>query len=225
MVKTLVFLTAVARNNERPWFEQHRAEYRAALEEFEGVAAQLILSLGLMDPSVAGLTLRDCTYRFYRDTRFSADKTPYKTHMGLYVAPGGKKAGTAGYYFHVEPGNCLLTGGLYMPDSASLFSMREMIVHEGEEVSAALKGASSFILDRSSELKRLPRDFTPARTGLAEGDWREDLLRLKDLYVLRSVSDAFMTSPTLVADVTTAFATTRPLVDLLNRAVAYAREQ
>lgn len=65
--------------------------------------AKAIDGIAAFDPSVRGLTVKDCTWRIYRDTRFSPDKTPYKTHMGAFVAPRGKKGGYSGYYFHVEP--------------------------------------------------------------------------------------------------------------------------
>ena len=90
---------------------------------FEEFTAKLIDGIAAFDPSVRGLTVKDCTWRIFRDTRFSPDKTPYKTHMGAFVAPRGKKGGYSGYYFHVEPvwderswsHGHQLTTGLYCP--------------------------------------------------------------------------------------------------------------
>ena len=89
------------------------------------------------DPSVRGLTLKDCTYRIYRDLRFSKDKSPYKTHMGVYVCRGGKKSGYSGYYFHVAAGNetdeimnsHILAVGDYCFEPKVLKTIREDIVN------------------------------------------------------------------------------------------------
>ena len=68
----------------------------------EHFVEQLIEGLGKIDADIAPLHAKDCTYRIYRDVRFSSDKTPYKTHMGAYLNKGGKKVPTAGYYFHMQ---------------------------------------------------------------------------------------------------------------------------
>ena len=97
------FLDSLGRNNDREWFMSNREWYLRVKERFDGYAAGLIGRIGSFDPSVSGLGLGDCTYRIYRDVRFSADKSPYKTHMGVYVCPGGKKSWHSRYYLHIEP--------------------------------------------------------------------------------------------------------------------------
>ena len=96
--KILSFLKDVAANNNREWFAEHKEEYLAAREDFEQGVALLIGRLTKMDPSVAHITVKDATYRFYRDTRFSPDKSPYKRHFGAYICAHGKKALHGGYY-------------------------------------------------------------------------------------------------------------------------------
>ena len=103
MKQVVEFLTLLHENNDKAWFDSHKEMYKRALSCFEEFTAKLIDGIAAFDPSVRGLTVRDCTWRIYRDTRFSPDKTPYKTHMGAFVAPRGKKGGYSGYYFHVEP--------------------------------------------------------------------------------------------------------------------------
>ena len=134
MKSVIDFLVGLRSDNSKEWFDAHKAEYKAAKAEFEDFTAQLIDGIAGFDPSVRGLAVKDCTYRIYRDIRFSNDKTPYKTHMGAYICRGGKKSGNAGYYFHVEPagdggmiGGHLLTAGLYMPEPEVLRSVREDI--------------------------------------------------------------------------------------------------
>ncbi len=129
MKRILDFLNDLRANNNREWFAANKGRYKEAEGIFNAFAERLIALVGEFDPAVRGLTLRETTYRIYRDTRFSHDKTPYKTHFGLYLCPGGKKSGNAGYYFHVEPagegeggmiGGHLLDAGIYMPEPAVL---------------------------------------------------------------------------------------------------------
>ena len=84
------FLRDITENNNRTWFQLHHDEYLAAKEEFERQIPMVIGRIAEFDPSVAHLTVRDVTYRFYRDTRFSPDKSPYKRHLGAYIAAHGK---------------------------------------------------------------------------------------------------------------------------------------
>ena len=78
----LQFLRDVMANNNRPWFQQHKDVYLAAKEDFERGVAAAISRISTFDSSVAHIGVKDATYRFYRDTRFSPDKSPYKNHLG-----------------------------------------------------------------------------------------------------------------------------------------------
>ncbi|KAA6328061.1 hypothetical protein EZS27_023003 [termite gut metagenome] len=105
------FLKELTVNNNREWFNEHRDEYERVKREFEIFLSIIISRISLFDESIKGVQAKDCMYRIYRDTRFSADKTPYKTHIGGYINAKGKKSNYCGYYIHLEPGNCLLAGG------------------------------------------------------------------------------------------------------------------
>ena len=96
------FLTELAAHNHKTWFDANRGWYQEVKAEFSEFTEQLIQRVAAFDPRCQGLTVRDCTYRINRDIRFSTDKSPYKTHMGAYVCPQGKKSGMAGYYFHLQ---------------------------------------------------------------------------------------------------------------------------
>ena len=86
------FLRDIAANNNRPWFQEHKAEYEKAKAEFEKCVEEAINTISKFDPSISHLTVKDCCYRFYRDTRFSLDKSPYKRHFGAYISAHGKKS-------------------------------------------------------------------------------------------------------------------------------------
>ncbi len=223
MKRVFDFLRDLQVNNNREWFNANKKRYTKALDAFNCFAERLITEIGAFDPSVNGLTLKDCTYRIYRDTRFSNDKTPYKTHMGVYICPGGKKSGNAGYYFHIEPqgsgliGHHLMSAGIYMPEPAVLKSVRDEFFDNGEEVVKAIGKAKGFSIDRSNQLKRTPAGY-PADTPY------DEYLRLKDFYLVKTLSDDYILADDPAKHVAADFRTTYEFVTLLNRAADFAHE-
>lgn len=227
MKKVISFLTQLRENNNKEWFDAHRAQYKEVQAEVNSFAAGLIDGIADFDASVGGLAVKDCTYRIYRDVRFSHDKTPYKTHIGIYVCPGGKKSGNSGYYFHIEPsgaygaemfGGHLLTTGIYMPEPKVLRSLREDIAYNGGELLAAVAKAKSFRLNTDNMLKRVPAGF-PVDNPYAE------YLKMKDFYVQMRVDNDFMESADLLERSIAAFRETYELNVMLNRVIDYAREE
>ena len=122
------FLKSIARHNNREWFAENKDKYIVVKDEVDELCNRLIRLVAEFDPRAASLRVSDCTYRIYRDTRFSADKTPYKTHIGIFInPPGGKKSITMGYYFHLEPGNCMFAAGTIGWSSDVLRAVRQSI--------------------------------------------------------------------------------------------------
>src|ERR1051326_8450451 len=103
--ETLRFLKDLGKNNDRDWFNKNKDKFVAANENFTGFVQGVISEVSKFDRSVAGLDAKKCVFRIYRDTRFSKDKSPYKTHFGATLMGKGKGCGIAGYYFHLQPGN------------------------------------------------------------------------------------------------------------------------
>ena len=95
MKDVMTFLNGILVNNNRPWFQEHKDLYLKAQDKINSLAIELIDGISKFDPLIKNLSVNDCTYRIYRDIRFSPDKRPYKTHMGIYVCPNGKKSGLA----------------------------------------------------------------------------------------------------------------------------------
>ena len=119
--RILAFLTELTANNNRSWFLEHKKEYSECRVDFEARIAEAIARISEFDPEIAHLQVKDCVYRFNRDTRFSPDKSPYKNHLGAYICARGKKALRGGYYLHLEPGNCLVAvGGYWLTSKISI---------------------------------------------------------------------------------------------------------
>lgn len=224
MQEILDFLNDLHRNNNRPWFEQNKERYRRAQQSFNGFIQQLIYGIREFDPSIEGVEVKDCTYRIYRDIRFSHDKSPYKTHFGAFIAPGGRKGGYSGYYFHLEAdgatytGSHLIAAGSYCPPPKILESIRTDIFDRPQEFLTLLDTASGFSLDDEFRVKRLPKGF-PADFEYA------DYLKYKDYTLYRTLSDEEVLSPGLLGNVLAECRKVQPYLAWINRATRYAYEE
>ena len=122
----------------------------------------IISRISLFDESIRGIEAKDCTYRIYRDTRFSEDKTPYKTHLGGYINAKGKKSDHCGYYVHLEPGNCLLAGGSYCPPPPLLRALRQAVYDNIDEFRSIVEDPAFkqyFPVIGENFLKTAPKGF------------------------------------------------------------------
>jgi uncharacterized protein (TIGR02453 family) len=222
MKEIIEFLQQIAMNNNREWFNNHKNDYLFAQNTFNNIAQKLILGVGEFDYHCKNLTLRDCTYRFYRDIRFSKDKSPYKNHFGVFVCEGGKKSMKAGYYFHIEPqGGTYLQGsmlccGSYCPTPQMLKSVREDIVDYGKDFEKSIKKASHFYLEKDNSLIKNPKGF--------ENTKYDYLLRLKNYLVTMPMDDNFLMSDNLIENVLNEFYSAKDFVELINRAIDYEEE-
>ena len=102
--KMLAFIAELRDNNNREWFAAVKPEYEAIRKECYGEIDKLINLISAFDDRLVGVEAKECVYRIYRDIRFSADKSPFKTHFGIVLGKGGRKCWDAAYYLHIEPG-------------------------------------------------------------------------------------------------------------------------
>ena len=131
--RILGFLNDVAANNNRDWFQEHKLEYETVKRDFDQGVGAAIKALSNFDDEISHVQVKDCTYRFYRDIRFSPDKSPYKRHFGAYICAKGRKALRGGYYIHVQPGNCLVAIGSYWLPTNILTSCRNELIANIED--------------------------------------------------------------------------------------------
>lgn len=220
MKQVLRFLRSLSLHNDKVWFEAHKADYLKAKATVSGLAVRLIEGIRSFDDTIGPLSVSDCTYRIYRDVRFSKDKSPYKTHMGIFVNRGGKKSGYSGYYFHIDGGgDHLLAVGNYFTDPGVMKVLREDIQLGGGDFRRILDGlAPGLVLDTSESLKRVPKGF-PSDGPDAE------FFKLKNFCLVEGLDDGFILSPDLVDSLLAIFKTGKPFLDYVNRAIDYCREE
>jgi len=211
---TLKFLSALKKNNNRDWFLANKKEYEAAKKDFIDLAQQLITGITTFDKKIAGLEAKNCVFRINRDVRFSNDKSPYKTNMGANMSPGGKKSPAAGYYFHIEPGESFLAGGMFMPEPEKLKAVREDIIYDPNTFKKII-GSKEFKKHYSKlwdegKLKTAPKGFDKEHPDI-------DLVKFKSYIVVKNLSDKEVMDKNLVKKALEAYKALKPMNDFLNK--------
>ena len=213
---TIQFLKALKKNNNKEWFDKNRKIYEQAKADYLNFVAILLNEIQGFDTSLMELQPKQCIFRLNRDVRFSKNKDPYKTNFGASFSKGAKKVQSAGYYFHLEPGENFVGGGLWMPMAPDLNKVRQEIDYCFKEFSSILKKpafkSTYGDMDNSMKLVRPPKGFDVDNPAL-------EYLKLKSFVVTRSIKDTELTDKQLVKNVVKDFKTIAPLVHFLNRAI------
>ena len=224
-MKAIDFLRDLSLHNDKVWFEAHKAEYLEAKGEVEEIAADLIKGIREFDDTIGAMTPSSCTYRIYRDLRFSKDKTPYKNQMGIYVNRGGKKSGFSGYYFQISAGDDEYAGGHmiaigdYWCDPQVLKVLREDIELGHGDFGAVLAQADPRLqLDTTGALKKVP-------AGFPKDSPDSEYFKLKKFCLYAKLDDEFVGSPDLVPNLLEICRSGKPFLDYINRAIEYVREE
>ena len=227
-------------NNNREWFMGHKKEYEAIRAEFEQGVQQALERVVTFDPEIAHVQVKDCTYRFYRDTRFSADKSPYKNHLGAYINAKGKKALRGGYYMHLEPDHCLLAVGNYwLPTNILTACRNEMMANTAEWLKCVenedfLKyfgndasgsgDCKSPQAEESIDNWDLPQGFGLAKLKTCPSGFPKDCpyisyLRQKDYCCWHAVSNTFFDGDAWLDEMERMFRAAKPMMDFMNSVI------
>lgn len=188
------FLSELSANNNRKWFAENKQRYELTKAMFEQVTGELIMKIGSFDTEVRHLDARDCVFRMYRDTRFSTDKTPYKTHYGAFIAAGGgRKSIRGGYYLHLDPAGSFLAVGVWCPPNDLLKALRQTIYENIDEFLEIINDQNFKThfengFYSNGKLKTAPKGFPK--------DFQEiELLKLKHYMVEKKLNEALLYSP------------------------------
>lgn len=217
------FLRGLSRNNRKDWFEAHRDEYETHVRDpLRMLVDEADAILGDIAPEIRG-DPKKSVFRIHRDVRFSADKSPYKTHAAAWFfhqdagsGVGREAHGGAGFYIHVEPGACMFGGGIWMPPKFALDRIRSAIVDDGAAFQQ-LVTAPSFrkkfgALSEEAMLTRTPR-------GYDAGHPYEKWLRYKSFTAGRKLRDSDVATRKLLIAMKKDIETMLPFVRWLNGAI------
>lgn len=216
---TVSFLKELKKNNNKPWFDNHREKYLSVKIDFENFIGKLLPATSAFDNDIKELPVKNCTFRINRDIRFSKDKTPYKTNMGGSLNRGGKKSIFAGYYFHLEPGGkSFAGGGLWMPAAPELKKLRQEIDYCFPEfkkiiTSSAFKSQYPALeMNERQILMNVPKGYDKENPAAS-------FLKLKSFVATKNIPDTLLTSSALLNEVALAFKALLPLVKFMNRSM------
>jgi uncharacterized protein (TIGR02453 family) len=209
------FLRQLKRNNNREWFAKHKPEFEDFVRfPMQSFIASLQSPMASMAPEI-DVNPRRSIFRIYRDTRFSGDKTPYKTHVAAVFHLRGRWQNSAGYYVHIEPGKIYAGGGIYTPDSDRLKKIRKAIIKRSPEFLAIVeskKFKSRFGSLEGSRLSRGPAGF-PADHAMIE--W----LKYKSYYTGVEWKEEECYKPAFVDKVVKLYDELLPMIRFLNSAI------
>lgn len=209
---TLQFLRTLEKNNNREWFNENKTTYQEAQQDVISFVEKLIEEMVVFDEEIGKADAKKSLFRIYRDTRFSKDKSPYKTNFGASLGMG-KGSQKAGYYLHIEPSKSFLAGGIYMPESSVLKEIRKEISAFGEEFLAIVEKDEfrNYFRGLSVEdkLKKVPQ-------GFEKDDKMAEFLKLKHYIVTHPVSDEQLLNENAAKEFAKIYKAMKPLNDFLN---------
>ena len=214
---TLTFLSDLNLNNDRDWFNANRNRYQEARTNFEGFVQAVIDEIIKFDPIFKGLEAKTCIFRINRDTRFSKDKSVYKTNFGAFMVRGGKKNSYRfpGYYLHIQPGESFVAGGSYIPPAPWLNAIREKIDSNGDELLRIINTREYkkyFDGLDGDKLKVPPRGYSKDNPHI-------ELLKYKSYLAYRKISDKDVISDGFFDLVVSTFRAMKPLNDFLDAGI------
>ncbi|MFV8326104.1 DUF2461 domain-containing protein [Flavobacterium sp. ZS1P14] len=215
---TLQFLDDLKTNNNRDWFLENKKRYEAVKNDYQQLVGDLLNAMKPMDPSLEMLEVKNCTFRINRDIRFSKDKTPYKSHLGIWLSSGAKGLNRSGYYIHLEKGASFIAGGLYCPEAEDLKKMRKEIAYFHDDLEAILddknfkKEFKDFDRNEKNTLKNPPRGYEKEHPAI-------EFLKLKSFESSQRIDISVATKKDFVATVSKKLIVLKPLNDFINRAL------
>ena len=203
---TLKFLKDLEKNNNRDWFQAHKAQYENAWANAKEVLDDVVKGLNKKDVIEEGKM-----FRIYRDVRFSKDKSPYKDHFGIHFVRAGKER-RGGYYLHIQPGGSFVGGGFWEPNPADLKRIRNEIAYDDKplrKIISAKGFVSTFGKLEGDELKTAPSGYERDSPAI-------DLIRKKQFLVSKKFTDKQVSDPGFVKEVVKTFEAMRPFFDYMS---------
>jgi len=212
----LGFLEQLKEHNDRQWFQQNKTRYDEARQEVEQMVHSVIPGIAKYDPAIRYIEAKDCMFRIFRDVRFSKDKSPYKTNMGAWITPVGRKSFGPGYYIHIQPGESFLAAGVYMPAPDALKKLRSEVYYNIVEFKGILedKKVKKYFqgLSEMDKAKLAPKDFPK---DFQDMDW----LKHRHYILSCPLTDELIETDDLAGWILKVFEVVQPFQQFLRRAL------
>lgn len=214
---TFKFLKDLKKNNNREWFAARKPVYDEVKLQVIALTAEALSHISKTHPEFANVDPAKCVLRIYRDVRFSTNKAPYKTNIGVSINPKGKGTSGPGYYLHIEPGASFIGGGWWMPPAENLKNIRQEIDYNAANFRKIIshKDFKKYYgkLSEEDRLQNAPKGY--------EKDHAEiEFLRLKSFVAFCPLSDDDFSEKKIATDISKAIDALVPLVKFLEVGLA-----
>ena len=215
---SLEFLADLKNNNNREWFLANKTRYENYKKDYHQLVSDFLDAMKPMDPALEMLEIKNCTFRINRDIRFSKDKSPYKSNMGIWMTTDRNRKNAPGYYIHYEKGSSFIAAGIHCPEPEDLKKIRKEIAFFQEDLEEILANPSfkkefgSLDRDESNVLKKAPKDYDPSHPAI-------EFLKLKSFTATQKIDDSLFTDNDFAKKMTKKLIILKPLTVFLNRAL------
>jgi len=216
--EAIQFIDDLGKNNSTEWMHANKKRYENYKKDYHNFIASVLDAMKPLDSSLDGLEVKNCTFRINRDIRFSKDKSPYKTNIGIWLTTNKLRKNSPGYYIHFEKGNSFIAGGVWCPESDELKRIRKEIAFfydDLEEIvtNKAFKSAfGSITIEEGQVLKTAPKGYDPNHPAI-------EFLKLKSFTVSQKIDDTLFTEPNFAKKIAEKLILIKPLNNFLSRAL------
>ena len=216
--EALQFLEDLIANNTTEWMHANKKRYDNYKKDYHSFIASLLAEMKPLDRSLEPLEVKNCTFRINRDIRFSKDKSPYKTNMGVWMSQDKNRKNAPGYYIHYEKGNCFIAGGVWCPEPAELKKIRKEIEFFYDDLEAIVadknfkKEFAQLSREEGNVLKKAPKDFDPNHPAI-------EFLKLKSYTASHKIGEKDFSKEDFSKKIAQQLIALKPLNDFLSRAL------
>jgi uncharacterized protein (TIGR02453 family) len=214
--EALKFLNDLIANNNTEWMHANKKRYENYKKDYHNFIGSILIEMKKLDNSLEPLEVKNCTFRINRDIRFSKDKSPYKTNMGVWMSQDRTQKNAPGYYIHYEPGNCFVAGGVWCPETNELKKIRKEIEFFYDDLEGIVSNKNFKKefgqLDRSENnvLKKAPKDFEANHPAI-------EFLKLKSFTTSVKINESVFTEADFSKKIAAKLILLKPLNDFLKR--------
>jgi uncharacterized protein (TIGR02453 family) len=216
--EALQFLEDLIANNNTEWMHANKKRYENYKKDYHQYIAEILAEIKPLDKSLEPLEVKNCTFRINRDIRFSKDKSPYKTNMGVWFSQNKNRKNSPGYYIHFEKGNSFIAGGVWCPEPDELKKIRKEIEFFHDDLEKIVneknfkKEFAALSREENNVLKNAPKGFEPTHPAI-------EFLKLKSFTASQKIDDKLFTQPNFSKKIAQKLIVLKPMNDFLNRAL------
>ena len=217
--KDLQFLEDLRANNNRDWFLANKNRYEEYKKNYHQLIGEFLEAMKPQDANLELLQIKNCTFRINRDIRFSKDKSPYKSHTGIWMNTNSSGINAPGYYIHIEKGRSFVAGGLYSPEATELKKIRKEIAFFYDDLEEIInqksfkKHFNGLDRNENNSLKTSPKGFEKDHPAI-------EFLKLKSFTATHKIDDAALFDSNFVKSTAEKLIALKPLIGFLNRGLS-----